>query len=1137
MKQFPINLKNPNKEYRAIPFWSWNDRLDPEFLRWQIREMDRAGLGGYFMHARGGLRTEYMGADWMNCIKACLEEGNSLGMSSWCYDEEGWPSGFAGGKVPAMGIGYQVKWLEMERISYDSLKANMEIPQAGNGSDANGLPHIGGFILGIYRLEASGELFCLNHAESSLDAESVTEADKDAAFEKLHFKKDACLKDTCEIFVIRQKSSPYYLDILNKDAVKAFIDCTHDEYHKRFGEHFGNGMPGFFTDEPQYSVQGIPWSHVIPEAFRQKHGYDILDVLPALFVECRGYQQTRYDFWSVVSSLYVESFGKQIYEWCENHHCTLTGHVMMEDTLYSQMVSTAGAMPFYEYMQIPGMDWLGRLIDNPVVPRQVSSVANQLGKPFILSEMFALCGWNVSFEELKWIAEWQYVNGVNLMCQHLEGYTLEGARKRDYPPSMFYQQPWWEEYKNFNDYFARLGMLLADGINACDVLLLHPIRSGWIAYNHSNTPALQKLNKDFIHATQMLSGLHIDHHYGDETIMEGHGWVQGGRLTVGQCSYHIVIMPSMMTIDEYTLKLLNEFTDHGGILISIGDFPGLVGGRENSSALAMLKKKTTCIGENEIELYALLKDSGVNLLSISCNSRVGAAECIAKNTPHENSRTSAQCGEIRSIHSRVINFDGSRAYFMVNHSQGETYHAVVEIGEIAPTAKLNLETGAVEKIDFRQNDGKTTIELEFLPMQSHVIVTGKAAVTRSSGSIAPLSDAGIGMPSDDTTGVPWGNETGKPTHGITCLPSGSMEKDAETVTPQKEWYIEAANLNSLTLDYCSYRINHGDWQEPVPVIHLMDILLNLRESCNVEMKFCFEARLDLEKNQEFLLAVESADKLTITVNDSRIEYTDVGWWKDSAFKKINIKPFVKIGRNEIILERHFYQSRKVYDVLFGENILETEKNKLTYDTELESIYVIGDFGVVSKGGYTEGEKKALFTDGPFVIVDQPERVANGQLTQQGFCFFAGSIKLSQNLCVKLGEDHRNAENIGNLNRKGKNDENTGNDTNYKNIKKRILLDIGKPDAPVSKLFINGQPVKTLMWAPYTIDITEFVHDGDNKMTLQLFAGNRNLLGPHHHRKGELYFVAPHDFSGEAVWQNGMDSDTWRDRYCFVRFGV
>ena len=34
---------NPVMKYRPIPFWSWNDKLDPEELRYQIREMHKQG--------------------------------------------------------------------------------------------------------------------------------------------------------------------------------------------------------------------------------------------------------------------------------------------------------------------------------------------------------------------------------------------------------------------------------------------------------------------------------------------------------------------------------------------------------------------------------------------------------------------------------------------------------------------------------------------------------------------------------------------------------------------------------------------------------------------------------------------------------------------------------------------------------------------------------------------------------------------------------------------------------------------------------------------------------------------------------------------------------------------------------------
>ena len=86
-------------QYQSIPFWSWNDRLEPEELVRQIRWMRENGMGGFFMHARSGLKTEYMSEEWMECIEVCAKEAEKLGMNAWAYDENGWPSGFAGGKL------------------------------------------------------------------------------------------------------------------------------------------------------------------------------------------------------------------------------------------------------------------------------------------------------------------------------------------------------------------------------------------------------------------------------------------------------------------------------------------------------------------------------------------------------------------------------------------------------------------------------------------------------------------------------------------------------------------------------------------------------------------------------------------------------------------------------------------------------------------------------------------------------------------------------------------------------------------------------------------------------------------------------------------------------------------------------
>ena len=86
-------------DYAPIPFWSWNNRLNKDKLVAQIHEMKSVGCGGFIMHARTGLTTEYLSEEWFSMVKVCLETARELKMRAWIYDENGWPSGFVGGRL------------------------------------------------------------------------------------------------------------------------------------------------------------------------------------------------------------------------------------------------------------------------------------------------------------------------------------------------------------------------------------------------------------------------------------------------------------------------------------------------------------------------------------------------------------------------------------------------------------------------------------------------------------------------------------------------------------------------------------------------------------------------------------------------------------------------------------------------------------------------------------------------------------------------------------------------------------------------------------------------------------------------------------------------------------------------------
>ena len=499
MSTFEKKAKLVENQYRPIPFWSWNDRLTTDETVHQIRDMNMAGIGGYFMHSRGGLITEYMGEEWHDNIRAAIDQGELLEMRPWIYDEDGWPSGFGGGIVSGMGEEYQLKYLRIEK-----------------SSESN--PHT---------ITHNGEY---------------------------HLYYDV---------------NRFYVDMLDPKVVKLFLDSIYENYSKIYGTDF----EGFFTDEPQVARFDMPWSLTLPSEYQKKYGDDLLPHLHELFYPEGDYKTTRFRFWKLITDLFSEHCMKQMYDYCHEREVKLTGHLLCEETLTTQILSNGAIMPHYEYFDIPGMDWLGRPIKKSLTPWQVSAVAHQLGKSQVLSETFAGCGHNVGHDELKALFEWQMVHGITLLCQHLAGYSMRGLRKRDYPPALNYQSPWWNDYRVFNDTVSRIGKLLTDGEVKYDTLLIHPQSSAWVLYDYFKNEGLDQLNDAFIAKIDALEAKHILFHLGDETIMERHARVEGASIVIGTQRYTRVVLPEGECYFDSTEKLLLEYIKNGGIVTTVDDIP------------------------------------------------------------------------------------------------------------------------------------------------------------------------------------------------------------------------------------------------------------------------------------------------------------------------------------------------------------------------------------------------------------------------------------------------------------------------------------------------------------------------------------------------------------------------------------
>lgn len=989
-----------NKTKNSIkPFWSWNDKLEKEELENQIEQMKENGIEGFFMHARAGLRTPYMSDEWFQMIEACLDKSDELGMQAWAYDENGWPSGFADSLVTDLGLEHQQKSLQY------LIWEGQDFPQDN--------------VIAYFKRTEAG------------------------------FVKSNVLEKGSIVFYY--KVNPYYVDVFNKETISYFLKFTHEKYYEHFGKRFGSSLKGFFTDEPQFSPS--PWSFVFPEEFQKLHGYEIVDHLPSLIFEEEGHEAVRYDFQCLVAKLFQESFIKQMYDWCTGHNCKLTGHMMGENSVSMQMNFTNGVMACYEYFHEPGIDHLRRQIGSPLMPKQLGSVAAQLGKK-TLTETFALCGWDVSLNELKWIAQWQYVNGVTSLCPHLEGYSLRGVRKRDYPASLFTQLPWFEHvYSEFSNYFTSLGTMLDSGKDVAPLLVIHPITSAYVLHNPFDKAKVRECSAEFEKIAQGLGDEHILCHYGDETIMNRHGSVEVAKevcLQIGLCKYNAVLLPNLINLTSSTVDLLLTFANAGGKLYAVGQFPEFENGRRT---------------ERIAELCAAVK---------RCNSLTELKTECAEISPID---VYGENGNNAKVHIALKEMDADKKLLYMTNNAKEKQTVTVDICGDYVVTSYDVVKDTEERLPVSVSNGKTSFLFDFAEYGSAVLMLYK------------LED-GFGEKESCKTEE--------------CC---TMERELiETISLKNKFDIVSRDDNAITLDKCIYRIDDGEWQPEMAVINLHNKVLELQRPCNVEMQFTFDIAEDIDFTS-MRLCMEDPEKFEITINDVAYGFKDCGMFIDHAIRQSSIGTYLKAGLNKIGLRCHFTQSPELYYAKFTPGVHESILNKLTYDTELESIYLTGNFCVKMEEDYTLGERRCLHGGKTFSLIKPVERVDISDITYQGFWFFSGQMSLLQKVNVEKKHD------------------------------KRYVIQFKHLNAPAARVFVNGHFAGNMIFSPFELDVTELVSDGENEIVIQMLSGNRNLLGPHHKPEGESYSVGPDTFSDKRGWTDDPNLPTWTDNYNFVLFGV
>ncbi len=543
-------------------FWSWNTEVTERRITEMLEQFAERGIGGVLVHPRPGMITEYLSERYFALWRHALGECGRLGLECHIYDENAFPSGSAGGLVLA----------ERPDLAAQVLRAELhtEAPVSPDGE-----------LLAAYRPGAEPERLPegADLGKALADGPVVT-------------------------LSLERGGRRAYPDLSRPEVTRLFLRLTHEQYARRFAEHFGREIAYAFADEPGVTCRdGLVLSDYLLEEFRAEHGYDLTDRLDAFLADGPEAEAVRFDYFRTLNRLWVGNFARAIYAWCDEHGLAFTGHYNEHEWPAPETVPDA--MWGQRWMQAPGIDLLGFQFDETdraanalylLTMKEAASVGNQLGAESVFCEAYGARGYEMAIPELKPLSDWLLACGINVIDPHLSHMSIAGARKYEWPQTISDHASWWPCYGIQARHDARATLAVTQGRARNRVLLLHPTLSGWLHYlprsfrlgEGRGEARIGRLRESQSAVVQALADGQVDFDLGDELIMAELGRLEGGELRVGEGRYRLLVLPqNMETWLGSTRDLVEQFLRAGGTLLALGDPPARLEGRPSEAPAAL----------------------------------------------------------------------------------------------------------------------------------------------------------------------------------------------------------------------------------------------------------------------------------------------------------------------------------------------------------------------------------------------------------------------------------------------------------------------------------------------------------------------------------------------------------------------
>jgi hypothetical protein len=675
VNELAANFQSPPVEYSMTFYWGWDGKITDEVISRDLDAFRERGVHIVTLEPGYDMGSPYLSDGWFQLVKRTVELARERNMRVWIVDEGKYPSGFAGGKfttdAPELGMQALViaDQFEVERgqsVSR-SLPGDIISAVAVNLSDSTSQ---------VLNLE-SGEL----HWKAP-----------DGLWRVVLVKHDFRSSPTRAVNNPTRGKDPSnsLCDYLDPAATQQFIEFTHEQYKHYIGSEYGKTVLGFRGDEPDYSIRGVPWTPRIFTEFEQRKGYDVRPFVATFFTSRPTEKQRRIhaDYWDVWSDLFAEHFFKLQADWCARHHLEYLVHLNQEDRM-TGLVRTEG--DFFKCMrtvQMPGVDaiwnqiWPGKVAD---YPKYASSAAHLFGRPRAFTESFAAYHIRPTVEQAKWVLDYQFVRGIN-MVEVMFVPASSGGRSglSGWNAS--------QEFPASAGYVHRVSYLLSQGRPAAQIGLYYPTSSIWLGD--------MEADREVLRIAQHLLECQCDFDFLDEQAISSLLISESGVLKnlSGQV-YRTVIIPPVRAISKTALNRLKSFAEKGGTVIFLGSAPALVVGT------------------------AFLNADGPADISWAVHESSGELTArVFESFPEPDILMSQPHPAVKGIHRKLRDAD---LYFFFNEDP-ETQSCEISLQGSGEVQSWNAMTGTIELMGSELlNSGMVRVTLELKPYATRCIVVGQ----------------------------------------------------------------------------------------------------------------------------------------------------------------------------------------------------------------------------------------------------------------------------------------------------------------------------------------------------------------------------------------------------------------------------